>query len=260
MAERPDRPRLIPVLDVMDGHAVRAVGGDRQNYQPIACPFTGSRKPLDVAVALQSMSTSRELYIADLDAIMSRPAVSPAVCSILDALPVPTWLDAGIGRIGTRDIPPLPHLRPVVGFETCWTPELLAETLAELGGDRVAFSIDLRDGRLLGNWRGWQLQNEHDSLALARRVVEKGVRTLIVLDLARVGRGSGVGTEPLLESVRRAYPNVQLIAGGGVRTQSDVDRLGALGVDAVLVASALHQGTLGGVRTSHNESATRRQG
>jgi phosphoribosylformimino-5-aminoimidazole carboxamide ribotide isomerase len=232
------------VLDVMGGQVVRAVGGMREKYQPITCPLTSSRKPFDVANAIRRMSGADELYIADLDAITSKHCVSPAVRAILELWRVPTWLDAGIGRTDVREVSDLPHVRPVVGFETCREPEVLTDALRAEGGRRVAFSIDLKHGRLLGAWRAWGLEGERDALALARRVVGMGVRTLIVLDLARVGTGTGTGTEPLLKAIRRELPKVELIAGGGVRTWDDVDRLGDAGADAVLVASALHDGTL----------------
>jgi phosphoribosylformimino-5-aminoimidazole carboxamide ribotide isomerase len=233
------------VLDVMGGHVVRAVGGRRENYQPIVCPFTGSRQPFDVADALLQQASAGELYVADLDAILGRAAVSRAVRTLVEMRPVPTWLDAGVGRTLTvADLPALPHVNPVVGSETCGTPDVLAEALRQAGERRVAFSIDLKHGRLLGNWRGWGLDGERDVLALARRVVEAGVRALIVLDLAHVGMGRGAGTEHLLRVIRTEFPDVELSAGGGVKSRADVDRLGEAGADAVLVASALHDGTL----------------
>ena len=244
MPEQRPHPRLIPVLDVIGGRVVRAVGGIRENYQPIACPFSGSWKPFDVASSLLQMSGANELYVADLDAITKGHGVSPAVRAILDTSDVPTWLDAGIGHTTVRDIPALPHLRPVVGFETCRDPGVLTEALWEEGERRVAFSIDLKLGGLLGDWRAWGLDGDRDTLQLARRVVAMGVRTLILLDLARVGTGTGSGTEPLLKAISAEFPEVELIAGGGVKTWADVDRLGEAGADAVLVASALHDGTI----------------
>ena len=95
MSSQRQPPRIIPVLDVMNGQVVRAVGGEREKYQPILCPFTGSRKPFDVASALVQMAKANELYVADLDAITKERGISPAVQTIVE-IPrqVPTWLDA----------------------------------------------------------------------------------------------------------------------------------------------------------------------
>ena len=237
-------PRLIPVLDVMNGQAVLAVGGRRDEYQPFKCPLSGSSRLVDIADSLASLSGTHERYVADLDAIQGG-RISRAVRSLWDELHGPMWLDAGIGpRLRARDLPTVPHLRLVVGSETCSAPNLLDDALTDANDRPVAFSIDLKAGRLLGNWRNWGLQGDRDVVSLARHVIEMGVDALIVLDLARVGTGTGTGTEPLLRAIRSEFPDIDLIAGGGVRTWADVDLLGEAGATGVLVASALHAGTL----------------
>jgi phosphoribosylformimino-5-aminoimidazole carboxamide ribotide isomerase len=44
--------------------------------------------------------------------------------------------------------------------------------------------------------------------------------------------------------VAATYPHLKLIAGGGIAGPADLDRLAALGVSGVLVASALHDGRI----------------
>jgi phosphoribosylformimino-5-aminoimidazole carboxamide ribotide isomerase len=244
------RPRIIPVLDVMHGQVVRAAGGVREKYQPIACPFTSSRKPYDVASALLQLSGANELYVADLDAITGQGSVSRAVQTLLEACRVPTWLDAGIGRnLVVSDLPVLPHVRPVIGSETCGTPEVLLNALDEAGSRSVALSIDMKGGRLLGHSPAWREQgvfSDADVLEMAAVAVKQmGVGTLILIDLADVGAKAGPsGTEYWCRKIAARMPGVDLIAGGGVRNWDDVDRLGEAGATGVLVASALHDGTL----------------
>jgi phosphoribosylformimino-5-aminoimidazole carboxamide ribotide isomerase len=67
-----------------------------------------------------------------------------------------------------------------------------------------------------------------------------GATRFIVLELARVGTGLGPGTLELIRGLRRQFADVELIAGGGIRGRTDIDQLKDAGVDAVLVASALH--------------------
>ena len=72
------------------------------------------------------------------------------------------------------------------------------------------------------------------------RVCALGVRRLLVLDLERVGIGTGIGTEALCESIKQSCPGLEVWAGGGVRDAGDLSRLREAGVEAALVASALH--------------------
>jgi phosphoribosylformimino-5-aminoimidazole carboxamide ribotide isomerase len=245
MAEKRPTPRLVPVLDVMGGAVVRAVGGRRDEYRPVDSRMMRSTHPTQVAVNLLRLAGAAEFYVADLDAIRGGVGVSPRVAGLFRDFTNPIWVDVGINDLRPASLlPDLPNVRPVVGLETASEPRHLTEALAFAGGQSVAFSIDLKAGRLLGNWEAWGVADDRDAVGLARVVVEMGVRTLIVLDLARVGTGSGCGTEDVLRAIRDEFPGVELIAGGGVKGWADVDRLGNAGADAVLVASALHDGTI----------------
>jgi phosphoribosylformimino-5-aminoimidazole carboxamide ribotide isomerase len=89
--------------------------------------------------------------------------------------------------------------------------------------------------------RAWQSRLAEEIAGLA---VEAGFQRLIVLDLAFVGVNQGPGVERLCSSLRAAHPQIELIAGGGVRGVDDLRRLADCGCDAALVASALHDGRL----------------
>jgi phosphoribosylformimino-5-aminoimidazole carboxamide ribotide isomerase len=74
--------------------------------------------------------------------------------------------------------------------------------------------------------------------------VAAGAETLLLLDVGRVGTGLGVDLR-LLEELRRRFPSVRLLAGGGVGSRRDLDRIRETGCDGVLVATALHAGRIG---------------
>jgi phosphoribosylformimino-5-aminoimidazole carboxamide ribotide isomerase len=249
---------MIPVLDVMGGQVVRAIGGRRSEYRPIQSRLTQSTHPADIAEAMLRAAQATEMYIADLDAITGRGAISKPVVELIHTLTCRVWVDVGIGEgADGSDLPTLPRICPVVGFETARTWEVLLETRQRKGLGPVALSIDMRAGELIGNWRGWDLSGPRDVAGLARCATRQGVGTLIVLDLTRVGTGDGCGTEPLLQSLRDEFPDVELIAGGGVRTWDHVDRLADAGADAVLIASALHDRTVMVPRPGYDNASDR---
>jgi phosphoribosylformimino-5-aminoimidazole carboxamide ribotide isomerase len=233
---------ILPVLDLKGGVVVRGVGGRRQEYGPVASRLTQSSAPGDVARAFRDHFGLSELYLADLDAIAgAAPAL--AVYAELRSLCFRLRVDAGVRE--AADARPLAAAGVegiVVGLETVSGPGVLGELCREFGNVRLMFSLDLKEGRPVGNLAGWEAA---EAWAIAERAVAAGVRSVIVLDLARVGGHAGTGTEALCTRLARAFPEVEVVAGGGVRGVEDLVRLQRCGVRAVLVASALHDGRLG---------------
>lgn len=129
----------------------------------------------------------------------------------------------------------------VVGLESLATPRELID-LAKLLGPRLGiFSLDLKAGTVLTSISQWRHSRPLD---LVERAVAAGFRRVIVLDLAAVGVGEGPGVCGLCREIRRVFPELELISGGGVRHLADVRTFLDEGCDRVLVASALHAGTL----------------
>jgi phosphoribosylformimino-5-aminoimidazole carboxamide ribotide isomerase len=197
---------------------------------------TKSAGPLDVARAIQNEYGLSTFYLADLDAICGR-SPSHALYGQLLGEGFHLCVDAGLQfaaeaepliTVGVEEI--------VFGLETVRSPAELASA-CQHHGDRIVFSLDLRNGEPLGNRAAW---NHGDASAVAEQAVAAGARRMIALDLARVGVGTGVGTEDLCRRLAQTHSDVEIIAGGGVRGADDLRRLHDCGIGGVLVASALH--------------------
>jgi phosphoribosylformimino-5-aminoimidazole carboxamide ribotide isomerase len=80
--------------------------------------------------------------------------------------------------------------------------------------------------------------------AALAKLPRAGLREAIVLDLARVGSGAGPDVA-LVAELRAAFPALELLAGGGVRTIDDLRALDGAGAAGALVATALHSGVIG---------------
>jgi len=203
--------RLIPVLDLQHGVVVRGIGGRRSEYRPLVSPFSSDSNPVRVARSLIESFHPRELYVADLDAIAGRVA-SRSLLNADGDLGAELWIDAGIRIAG--DLEPFAKDRSasvVVGLETANGPDVLDAAIALMGAKRVVFSLDLRRGLLLGPWRNWSARNVRDWLSIADRAVESGVRSVILLDLSRVGEGHGTGTEAMCQTIVLKYPELEII-------------------------------------------------
>ena len=110
-----------------------------------------------------------------------------------------------------------------------------------VGGEKVVFSLDLDDGEPLQRVRRKD-KGAPSPLQLATRAAEAGVAAISVLDVAAVGSASGPRHLDLVEAVHRL--GVPVWAGGGVRSAGDIRTLAEAGCAAVLVASAIHDGTI----------------
>ncbi len=232
--------KILPVLDLLGGHVVRGIGGRRNEYRPIVSRLTKGSNPLDVARALRNIYRFNEFYVADLDGILKqKPDLELYRQLIADGFQL--LVDAGITQ---------PHdaimlqksgvTRIVTGLETCRSPGDLAR-ITECSPD-VTFSLDLVNGipRYAADADGWSDQ----PAGIVQQVIESNVRSLIVLDLSDVGMGTGGTTDAICQLAIAEFPGVFLIAGGGIRGCDDLRRLQSLGVNAALVASALHDGRL----------------
>jgi phosphoribosylformimino-5-aminoimidazole carboxamide ribotide isomerase len=233
--------QILPVLDIQQGTVVRGVGGRRHEYKPIVSKWTQSSEPLALAEALHQAYGFRSFYLADLDAIAGQ-APNWGIYAQLLSRGFVLSVDAGIREESDGRCLLEAGVDCVVGLETVAGPAILCALLDMAAKERVIFSVDLKEGKPLGNLAGWRAA---DAWTIVEQSMEMGVRRLIVLDLPRVGEGEGVGTEDLCRRIKIAYPHVELIAGGGVRDLEDLKRLEVCGVDRALVASALHDGRLG---------------
>ena len=236
--------QIIGVVDLRAGQAVRACGGRRETYQPVA-EVAGSAiiagDPAALAHAYVEELGVSAIYAADLDAILNRGDQQREL-SILSAAGVPLWVDAGIRTLAAAQEALAQYAsRVVIGLETLRSFAELEAICKAVDRERVAFSLDLRGGIPITN--GGAARLAETIQAIAKRAVDAGARTLIVLDLERVGMRRGLDFQ-ILERVRDAVSGTALFAGGGVQGIDDLTALARCGYEGALVATALQDGRL----------------
>ena len=201
--------------------AVHAVRGERERYRPIGDPLSVARSfRLD------------ELYVADLDAITGDGENDGVIRALAHEARV--MVDAGVrAPERARALLDLGVHRVVVGTETLADADALDRLLPE-----AVLSVDLREGHALSPDPRLAGLPALDAVALLHR---PGLREVIVLDLARVGSGAGPDVA-LIAAIHAAFPDLELLAGGGVRDAEDLRALADAGAAGALVATALHRG------------------
>jgi phosphoribosylformimino-5-aminoimidazole carboxamide ribotide isomerase len=224
--------RLIPVIDLLDGHVVHAIRGERERYRPMKSTLVDGSAPTAIAKALLDAAQSTELYVADLGALRGGVPDTATISALArlgsvlaDAGTATAASAAALERAGVSRI--------VVGTES-----LGPDGLAQLTDVPVTLSLDLRDGRLVS--QDPALSGE--PVRAARTLADQfNVTDVVIIDLVRVGSDDGPAAAAVEEVAGWGRP---VIAGGGVRGIADVDALTAAGASGVLVATALHTGAL----------------
>ena len=232
--------RVIPVIDLKGGVAVHAVRGDRERYRPLRSRIAEGSDPVHLTRAVRERFGLDELYVADLDAIGGGPG-SPDIVAAL-AREARVMVDAGTAAAtAVARLLELGVARVVVGTESLPGAEAFRRLRAELPDAPLVVSLDLRGGRLLSPDPALSGIAAADALA---RLADAGAREAIVLDLTRVGSGEGPDVT-LLGELHARFPDVELLAGGGVRDAAGQRAQVGAGASGALVATALHGGAIG---------------
>jgi len=247
--------QVIPVIDLLDGHVVRAVRGERSAYRPIQSRLAASSEPLAIARALLEASGASTLYIADLGAILRHGAHVATLAALRAALPgIELWLDAGFtdyasmralfdridaiardsGQAHDPTAPALAALVPVFGTESL----LDVHALRHAQADDLApiLSLDHRAGQLLT-----AAELDPSSAWWPSRV--------IVMTLDQVGSYAGPDLTSFERIRSRAAAHTTVIGAGGIRNRDDMAAAAHTGATAWLVASALHDRQIDATRS-----------
>jgi phosphoribosylformimino-5-aminoimidazole carboxamide ribotide isomerase len=219
--------RVIPVIDLRQGQAVRAIAGQREYYQPLSSALCPSAEPRRVVDAYRTVYPFTTFYLADLDAIAGAGDHRAVVEQLLAAFPeLNWWLDAGFTHAEELRRWPLgARLRPVLGSESQASLDRFKALLSH--APQALLSLDFKQGQFLGP---------------AELLTEAGSwpEEVILMQLDRVGINQGPDSHLPDIGDKRFY------AAGGVRNRADLEQLAAAGYAGVLVASALHERRLSG--------------
>jgi phosphoribosylformimino-5-aminoimidazole carboxamide ribotide isomerase len=235
--------RVIPVIDLLNGQAVHAIKGERNNYKPLKSVLCKSSDPLTVALAFRDLMGLNEIYIADLNAIQHLPQIRHreiiAELGLREGMNI--ILDAGISEFAhARDLFDIGISKAVIGAETLHTWDAVKCFPIEINPARLVFSLDLHSREILSQCSFLSAMTPVDALEYLQSA---GWRDVILLDLARVGTADGAD-RTLVAEVRAKLPDLNCLVGGGVAHPNELIEMESLGVAGILVATAIHRGII----------------
>jgi phosphoribosylformimino-5-aminoimidazole carboxamide ribotide isomerase len=230
---------VFPAIDLRGGQVVRLKEGDpnrQTNYSPD--PAAAARRWISTG--------ARWLHVVNLDGAFGESASAnlAALAAIL-YVAVPAGIPVQFGG-GLRSLEiiqaalELGVTRVVLGTIVVEQPPVLKEALARWGSERIAASLDAREGMV--QVRGWQSATPLLATDLALSLKQAGLRWLVFTDIARDGLQTGLNLPATVELSRQSGLNV--IASGGVSRLEDVHQAKAAGLSGAIVGRALYESTI----------------
>ena len=229
---------LIPALDLNDGHIVRLKQGDFAektvfDLDPIA------------RVKAYAASGAALIHIVDLDGAKDpQKRQFDLISRMVAASSCPIQTGGGIRSY--EDVKQLLDLgvkRVVVGSAAVKSPELGQKLLNDFGPEAICLALDVRivDGVARVATHGWLELSELKLEQLIATFSPYGLKHVLVTDIAKDGMMQGPNTT-LYGNLVQHYPELDLIASGGVSTLDDLKALRALNVPSCVLGRSLLTG------------------
>ena len=226
---------LIPAIDIINGQCVRLTKGDYDQK-------TVYGKPLDMALEFERIGYKR-LHVVDLDGAKSKHIVNDAVLREITSS-TNLVVDFGGGIKTDEDIEKAfaaGASMVTIGSIAVTNPDLFMGWLEQYGTDRMILGADVRHGKISIN--GWKEDSAEDLLPFLKKYVDTGVRNVLCTEISKDGTLAGPAIE-LYQEIMDAYPQLHLIASGGVSSLNDIIALNAAGIPAVVFGKAIYEGKI----------------
>ena len=226
---------LIPAIDIINGQCVRLTKGDYNQK-------TVYGEPVDMALEYEHIGFKR-LHVVDLDGAKSKHLVN---VEVLRRITTSTHLtvDFGGGIKTDEDIEKAfaeGAAMVTVGSIAVTQPDLFMGWLEKYGADKIILGADIRNGKISIN--GWKEDSKEDLLPFLRKYIDAGVRNVLCTEISKDGtlQGPAIG---LYKRVMETYPELHLIASGGVSGIDDIKALDEAGIPAVVFGKAIYEGKI----------------
>lgn len=227
---------LIPAIDIIDGKCVRLTKGDYGSKTV----YSGS--PVDIAKMFEQAGMKR-LHVVDLDGAKSRHVIN---IDVLRSITSQTGLEVDFGGGIKTDDDIMKAFdngaaMVTVGSVAVTDSDMFARWLERFGPERIILGADVRDGKICIN--GWREDTAEDIIAFLSYYVGKGVRHVLCTDISKDGMLAGPSFD-LYGRILKAFPDIDLIASGGVSSVGDIRRLACEGVPSVVFGKAVYEGKI----------------
>ena len=227
---------IIPAIDIIDGKCVRLTKGDYDQKT------TYNENPLEVAKMFEDAGFTH-LHLVDLDGAKSGHIVNQHV---LKSITQNTNLkvDFGGGVKTDQDIQLAfeSGAQQITGGSIAVkNPVIFESWISTFGSDKIILGADVHDNKIAVG--GWLETTQLDLFEFLNSYISKGIQYVICTDISKDGLLQGSANELYAEIIQQ-FPQLKLIASGGVTSISDLEKLTKIGVYGAIVGKAIYENKL----------------
>ena len=227
---------IIPAIDIIDGKCVRLTKGDYNTKKVY------NEDPVEVAKMFESYGIKR-LHTVDLDGAKSQHIVNYKVIEkIADHTSLVIDFGGGIKSDEDLDIAFESGASMVtIGSVAVKKPDLFNSWLQKYGDNKIILGADVKNGLISIN--GWKEEGNDELIPFLRNYINKGVDNVLCTDISKDGMLQGPAID-LYKKIMALFPNLHLIASGGVSGIEDIAALEEAGIPAVVFGKAIYEGKI----------------
>ena len=225
---------IIPAIDLIDGKAVRLTQGDYNQKKEY------NARPLEVAKQFEGAGLKR-LHLVDLDGAKEKRVINWKVLELI-ASQTSLHVDFGGGVQSDEDLRIVFECgaKQVTGGSIAVkNPDELERWLSRHGPEKIILGADAKNEKIAVS--GWEEGTDVWIYDFLEQWVDKGIKYVISTDVAKDGLLQGPSFD-LYRNMQDRFPDLQIIASGGVSNMADIETLADMGVFGVIVGKAIYEG------------------
>jgi phosphoribosylformimino-5-aminoimidazole carboxamide ribotide isomerase len=227
---------IIPAIDIIEGKCVRLSQGDYEQKKVY------NENPLEVAKMFEDAGI-RRLHLVDLDGAKAQHIVNYKVLEKI-ASGTSLIIDFGGGLKSDEDLR--------IAFEcgasmvtggsiAVKNPATFDHWIQQYGAAKIILGADVKEEKIAVG--GWLETTNIELLPFIGSFKMKGVDKVICTDISKDGMLAGPALD-LYKKILKEFPDLYLIASGGVSSLSDIEQLENAGVPAVITGKAIYEGKI----------------
>lgn len=228
--------RIVPAIDLIDGKCVRLTQGDYAQKKVY------NEDPLEVARMFEDNGI-KYLHLVDLDGARQKHVINHKVLEQI-ATKTNLIIDFGGGIKTEADLELVFNsgaTQATVGSIAITNPELLVSWIKKYGSEKIILGADAKNGKIAVS--GWMDVSDKNIFDFFEDYRKKDIKYVLCTDISKDGMLQGTAID-LYEQLAVKFPELNIIASGGVTKVEEIDHLYNKDIFAVIIGKAIYEGNI----------------